>query len=168
MTQTVDALVTTGPKEPFERSTVERRDPRAHDVVIDIHYAGICHSDIHQAREEWGEAMFPMVPGHEIAGVVREVGADVTKYAVGDRVGVGCFVDSCRECENCQAGEEQYCLKGEVADVQRQASTTASPPSAATAARSWSTRTTCSASPRASGSTSPLRCCAPASRSTRR
>ncbi len=114
MTQTVDALVTTGPKEPFERSTVERRDPRAHDVVIDIHYAGICHSDIHQAREEWGEALFPMVPGHEIAGVVREVGADVTKYAVGDRVGVGCFVDSCRECDNCQAGEEQYCLKGEV------------------------------------------------------
>ncbi len=114
MTQTVDALVTTGPSASFERSTIERRDPRPHDVVIDIAYAGICHSDIHQAREEWGQALFPMVPGHEIAGVVREVGPEVTKYAVGDRVGVGCFVDSCRECENCRAGEEQYCLRGEV------------------------------------------------------
>ena len=115
MTQTVDALVTTGPGTPFERSTIERRDPRPHDVVIDIAYAGICHSDIHQAREEWGQAIFPMVPGHEIAGVVREVGTEVTRYQVGDRVGVGCFVDSCRECENCKAGEEQYCLRGEVA-----------------------------------------------------
>ena len=114
MTTTVDALVTAGPGKPFERSTVERRDPRPHDVVIDIHYAGICHSDIHQGREEWGEANFPMVPGHEIAGIVREVGSEVSSYAVGDRVGVGCFVDSCRECENCEAGEEQYCLKGEV------------------------------------------------------
>ena len=114
MTQTVDALVTTGASKPFERGTIERRDPRPHDVVIDIKYAGICHSDIHQAREEWGEALFPMVPGHEIAGVVREVGTEVTSYQVGDRVGVGCFVDSCRECVNCKAGEEQYCLKGEV------------------------------------------------------
>ena len=114
MTQTVDALVTTGASKPFERGTIERRDPRPHDVVIDIKYAGICHSDIHQAREEWGEALFPMVPGHEIAGVVREVGTEVTSYQVGDRVGVGCFVDSCRECANCKAGEEQYCLKGEV------------------------------------------------------
>ncbi len=115
MTQRVDALVTTGPGKPFERSTVVRRSPGPHDVVIDIHYAGICHSDIHQAREEWGPALFPMVPGHEIAGVVREVGTDVSRYAAGDRVGVGCFVDSCRECENCRAGEEQYCLEGEVA-----------------------------------------------------
>jgi alcohol dehydrogenase (NADP+) len=114
MTQTVAALLTRGPKEPFERSTIERRDPAAHDVVIDIHYAGICHSDIHQGREEWGDALFPMVPGHEIAGIVSEVGAEVSKYAVGDRVGVGCFVDSCRECENCLAGDEQYCLKGMV------------------------------------------------------
>ena len=114
MTQTVDALITTGASKPFERGTIERRDPRPHDVVIDIKYAGICHSDIHQAREEWGEALFPMVPGHEIAGVVREVGTEVTSYQVGDRVGVGCFVDSCRECANCKAGEEQYCLKGEV------------------------------------------------------
>ena len=115
MTQTVDALVTTAPGAPFERRTVERRDPRPHDVVIDIRFAGICHSDIHQAREEWGEAIFPMVPGHEIAGIVREVGTEVTRHQVGDRVGVGCFVDSCRECENCRAGEEQYCLRGEVA-----------------------------------------------------
>ncbi len=115
MTQTVDALVTAGASKPFERGTIERRDPRPHDVVIDIAYAGICHSDIHQAREEWGSALFPMVPGHEIAGVVREVGTEVSKYQVGDRVGVGCFVDSCRECANCKAGEEQYCLAGEVA-----------------------------------------------------
>jgi uncharacterized zinc-type alcohol dehydrogenase-like protein len=114
MTQTVDALVTTGASKPFERGTIERRHPRPHDVVIDIKYAGICHSDIHQAREEWGEALFPMVPGHEIAGVVREVGTEVTSYQVGDRVGVGCFVDSCRECASCKAGEEQYCLQGEV------------------------------------------------------
>jgi len=99
----------------FERGAVERRDVGPNDVLIDIAYAGICHSDIHQAREEWGRAIFPMVPGHEIAGVVREIGSDVTKHAVGDRVGIGCFVDSCRECENCLAGEEQFCLKGNVA-----------------------------------------------------
>jgi uncharacterized zinc-type alcohol dehydrogenase-like protein len=111
---TVDALLTRSADDTFERGTIERRDPRAHDVVIDIAYAGICHSDIHQAREEWGTALFPMVPGHEIAGTVSAVGSDVTSYAVGDRVGVGCFVDSCRECESCEAGEEQYCLWGEV------------------------------------------------------
>src|SRR3954447_19793450 len=115
MPHTIDALVTSGPGKPFERSTIERRDPGPHDVVIDIKFAGICHSDIHQAREEWGSAIFPMVPGHEIAGVVAAVGDQVSKHQVGDRVGVGCFVDSCRECENCRAGEEQYCLKGEVA-----------------------------------------------------
>jgi uncharacterized zinc-type alcohol dehydrogenase-like protein len=99
---------------PLERSTVERRDPGANDVVIDIKFAGICHSDIHQARDEWDTGIFPMVPGHEIAGIVSAIGSDVTRYAIGDRVGVGCFVDSCRECVNCLAGEEQYCLKGEV------------------------------------------------------
>lgn len=99
-------------KAPLAPFKFERRDPRPHDVVIDIHFCGICHSDIHQARDEWGGSQFPMVPGHEIAGVVRAVGAKVTKYKVGDQVGVGCFVDSCRECENCQAGLEQYCLKG--------------------------------------------------------
>jgi uncharacterized zinc-type alcohol dehydrogenase-like protein len=79
-------------------------------VLIKIAYAGICHSDIHTAREEWGAARFPLVPGHEIAGLVEEVGSDVDKYRAGDRVGVGCLVDSCRTCANCEAGEQQYCL----------------------------------------------------------
>lgn len=83
-------------------------------MLIDIKFAGICHSDIHQAREGWGEAIFPMVPGHEIAGIVSEVGPGVTKYKVGDRVGVGCLVDSCRECDNCKAGQEQHCTGGGV------------------------------------------------------
>ncbi|GAA2753599.1 NAD(P)-dependent alcohol dehydrogenase [Amnibacterium kyonggiense] len=115
MTTTVPALLTDGPGAAFHRGTVERRDLGPNDVAIDIAFAGICHSDIHQAREEWGGAIFPMVPGHEIAGTVSAVGSEVTRYAVGDRVGVGCFVDSCRECEYCLAGEEQFCLKGNVA-----------------------------------------------------
>lgn len=98
----------------LEATLIERREPRAHDIVIDIAYAGICHSDIHQVREEWGPAIFPMVPGHEIAGTVAAVGAGVSRFRTGDRVGVGCFVDSCRECANCRAGEEQHCLKGAV------------------------------------------------------
>jgi alcohol dehydrogenase (NADP+) len=110
---TVNALTTASADAAFERSTIERRDVGPAEVLIDIKFAGICHSDIHTARGEWGETLYPLVPGHEIAGVVSEVGADVTKFSVGDRVGVGCFVDSCRECENCRAGEEQYCLKGE-------------------------------------------------------
>ncbi|MPR00543.1 alcohol dehydrogenase catalytic domain-containing protein [Modestobacter sp. I12A-02628] len=110
---TVNARSTAGPRVPFQRTTIERRDLRPEDVRIDIAYAGICHSDIHTARGEWGATNYPLVPGHEIAGTVAEVGSAVTKYAVGDRVGVGCFVDSCRECENCLAGEEQYCLQGE-------------------------------------------------------
>ncbi|MFC8451432.1 NAD(P)-dependent alcohol dehydrogenase [Kitasatospora sp. NPDC057223] len=112
MTTTVAAYAAPAAKAPLERTTITRRAVREHDVLIDIKYAGICHSDIHQARDEWGGAVFPMVPGHEIAGVVTEVGPGVTRYAVGDRVGVGCFVDSCRECENCLAGDEQYCLNG--------------------------------------------------------
>lgn len=115
MPTTVPALVAASAGAAFERSTIERRDVGPNDVQIDIAYAGICHSDIHQAREEWGAAIFPMVPGHEIAGIVSAVGSDVTKHSVGDRVGIGCFVDSCRECENCLAGEEQFCLKGNVA-----------------------------------------------------
>ena len=110
----VTAYATAGPKAPFEKTTIQRRDLGPSDVLIKIAYAGICHSDIHTAREEWGEAIFPLVPGHEIAGMVEEIGSDVTKYQVGDRVGVGCMVDSCRECENCRAGEEQYCLNGNV------------------------------------------------------
>ncbi|MFF0733078.1 NAD(P)-dependent alcohol dehydrogenase [Streptomyces chartreusis] len=111
---TVAAFAAPAAKAPLERTTIERREVGEFDVLIDIKFAGICHSDIHQAREGWGEAIFPMVPGHEIAGIVSEVGPGVTKYRVGDRVGVGCMVDSCRECENCLAGLEQYCLKGNI------------------------------------------------------
>ena len=89
-------IAATSAKSELKPFSFERRDPKEHDVVIDIKYCGICHSDIHQARDEWGGSMFPMVPGHEIAGVVRAVGVKVTKYKVGDHVGVGCFVDSCR------------------------------------------------------------------------
>jgi uncharacterized zinc-type alcohol dehydrogenase-like protein len=95
------------PLEPF---AFERRAPGPHDVAIDIKYCGICHSDIHQVRDEWGGSRFPMVPGHEIVGVVSRVGEAVTKYQVGDRVGVGCFVDSCGECDSCRRGLEQFCL----------------------------------------------------------
>lgn len=109
---TTKARATFGADGPFTLTTIERRDLQPHDVLIDIQFAGICHSDIHTARGEWGQVQYPLVPGHEIAGVVAQVGAAVTKYAVGDRVGVGCMVDSCRECANCQQGEEQYCLNG--------------------------------------------------------
>nr|WP_308436448.1 NAD(P)-dependent alcohol dehydrogenase [Lentzea cavernae] len=114
MMSTVAAYAAPAPKAPLERTTIERRAVGAHDVLIDIKFAGICHSDIHQVNEGWGESIFPMVPGHEIAGVVAEVGSEVTRYAVGDRVGVGCFVDSCRECDHCLRGLEQYCAKGQV------------------------------------------------------
>ena len=106
---TVSAYAATSPTEPLSKTTIERRDVGPHDVAFDIHFAGICHSDIHTVRGEWGRAKYPIVPGHEIAGIVTEVGSEVTKFTVGDRVGVGCFVDSCRECEFCLAGEEQYC-----------------------------------------------------------
>ncbi|MFD9304365.1 NAD(P)-dependent alcohol dehydrogenase [Streptomyces sp. NPDC060048] len=108
----VAAYAAPAPKAPLERTTVPRRPVGAHDVLIDIKFAGICHSDIHQVTDGWGEGIYPMVPGHEIAGVVAEVGPGVTKFAVGDRVGVGCFVDSCRTCEQCLAGQEQFCAKG--------------------------------------------------------
>ncbi|MGH8373245.1 MAG: NAD(P)-dependent alcohol dehydrogenase [Gammaproteobacteria bacterium] len=90
----------------------ERRDPRPTDVVIDILYCGICHSDIHSARNEWGWSSYPFVPGHEIIGRVKAVGGKVTKFKVGDRVGVGCLVDSCRHCASCDEGLEQYCENG--------------------------------------------------------
>ncbi|GAA4040392.1 NAD(P)-dependent alcohol dehydrogenase [Streptomyces shaanxiensis] len=109
---TVAAYAAPAAKAPLERTTIERREVGEFDVLIDIKFAGICHSDIHQVQEGWGTAIFPMVPGHEIAGVVSEVGPGVTKYKVGDRVGVGCFVDSCRECDHCKAGLEQYCTGG--------------------------------------------------------
>lgn len=90
----------------------ERRDVGIHDVALDISYAGICHSDIHQVAEEWGPAIFPMVPGHEIAGIVTAIGSSVRKFAVGDRIGVGVFVDSCRTCTSCIRGLQQYCVEG--------------------------------------------------------
>jgi uncharacterized zinc-type alcohol dehydrogenase-like protein len=89
--------------------SIRRREPGPQDVLIDILYCGVCHSDLHQARDEWGNAIFPMVPGHEIIGRVAQVGGAVTRWQAGDIVGVGCFVDSCRHCEACEAGEEQYC-----------------------------------------------------------
>jgi len=111
---TTEAIVAETPGAPFTTRTIEHRDLRDDDIVIDIAYAGICHSDIHQVREEWGRSIFPMVPGHEIAGTVAAVGSAVTKYKIGDRVGVGCMVDSCGECEYCKDGEEQFCEKGAV------------------------------------------------------
>ncbi|AFL87099.1 Zn-dependent alcohol dehydrogenase [Terriglobus roseus DSM 18391] len=99
-------------KAPLAPFSFERREPREHDVNIDIKFCGICHSDVHQARDEWGGSIFPMVPGHEIAGIVTSVGSGVTKFKVGDKVGVGCFVDSCRQCAECVKGEDNYCLVG--------------------------------------------------------
>ena len=98
--------------KPLGPYAFDRREPKPHDVVIDIKFCGICHSDIHTVRSEWGEAKYPVVPGHEIAGVVRAVGKNVERYRVGDHVGVGCFVDSCRECANCANDLDNYCLKG--------------------------------------------------------
>ena len=99
-------------QRPLAPYSFERREPRDHDVVIDIKYSGICHSDIHQVNNGWGASTFPMVPGHEIAGIVSEVGTRVTRYKVGDRQAVGNFIDSCRKCRNCQKGLEQYCVEG--------------------------------------------------------
>lgn len=99
-------------KTPLAPFSFERRDPRENDVLIEISHCGVCHSDIHQVRNEWGNSIYPMVPGHEIVGRVKKVGPGVTKFKEGDLVGVGCMVDSCRECESCKHGEEQYCEKG--------------------------------------------------------
>ena len=109
MTTAVSAYAATSATGPLTKTTITRRDVGPHDVAFDIHFAGICHSDIHTVRAEWGQPRYPVVPGHEIAGVVTEVGSEVTKFQVGDRVGVGCFVDSCRECDNCKAGLQNYC-----------------------------------------------------------
>ena len=109
---TVNAYAAPSATEPLVPVTIERRDVGPKDVLIEIRYAGVCHSDIHTVRGDWGPITYPQVVGHEIVGVVAEVGAEVTRHAVGDRVGVGCMVNSCRECENCRAGLEQYCLEG--------------------------------------------------------
>jgi uncharacterized zinc-type alcohol dehydrogenase-like protein len=102
------------PKSPLVPFDFEHRDPGPDDIAIEIAYSGICHSDIHQARDEWGGSIYPMVPGHEIVGHVLQVGAKVTKFKVGDRAAVGVMVNSCRECDNCKAGTESYCDKGMV------------------------------------------------------
>lgn len=99
---------------PLEEWTLNRRDPKPHDVQIEILYCGVCHSDLHFARNEWGMTVFPVVPGHEIVGRVTAVGSHVKKFKAGDLAGVGCLVDSCRECENCKDGLEQYCQQGMV------------------------------------------------------
>jgi uncharacterized zinc-type alcohol dehydrogenase-like protein len=111
-TSTVTAYAATSATEPLTKTTITRRGVGLHDVRFDIHFAGICHSDIHTVRAEWGQPRYPVVPGHEIAGIVTEIGSAVTKFAVGDHVGVGCFVDSCRTCKNCKAGLQQYCTGG--------------------------------------------------------
>ncbi|MDT3316360.1 NAD(P)-dependent alcohol dehydrogenase [Microbacterium sp. KSW4-11] len=109
---TVAAYAAPSATDPLIRTTIERRETGPRDVLIAIRYAGICHSDIHTVRGDWGPVTYPQVVGHEIAGEVVEVGSEVTGFAAGDRVGVGCMVNSCRECENCRAGMENYCLKG--------------------------------------------------------
>ncbi len=111
---TVNAIATVSATAPLAPFTINRRSPGPDDVQIDIMYCGVCHSDIHQARSEWGPSIYPMVPGHEIVGRVSAVGTGVSGFKVGDLVGVGCFVDSCRTCPSCAAGEEQYCDNGMV------------------------------------------------------
>ena len=106
---------THGPEAKFEPFEFTRREVGPHDILLDIEYAGICHTDIHQAKNEWAEmmpAVYPMVPGHEIIGRVSQVGSEVSKFQVGEVAGIGCYVDSCRECVNCKAGFEQFCVKG--------------------------------------------------------
>ncbi len=110
----VKARAVNGPKDKFEAITIQRRDVGPKDVMIEIKFAGICHSDIHTARGEWRDIEYPFVPGHEIVGVVTEVGSEVTKHRVGDKVGVGCMVNSCGECEYCKEGNEHYCINKSV------------------------------------------------------
>lgn len=110
----VNAYAAPAAGEPLVPTTVERRAVGPNDVLIAIEYAGICHSDIHTVNGDWGPQPFPVVPGHEIVGTVTEVGSDVSRHAVGDRVGVGCMVSSCGACESCRNGDEQYCQQGMV------------------------------------------------------
>ena len=111
-TTTARAVGAQAADAPLQPLTIERRAVGPKDVRIDIRFCGVCHSDIHFTRGEWGEIPYPAIPGHEIAGVVAAVGSQVTRFQAGDRVGVGCMVNACRECENCVRGEQQYCLAG--------------------------------------------------------
>ena len=154
---------------PFTSTTIARRDPTEHDVQIEILFCGICHSDLHQARNEWSEVMptvYPCVPGHEIVGRVTKVGSAVTKFKPGDLAAVGCMVDSDGTCPECKAGLEQFCpnmtLTYNFPDKQPEASRTAATPTA-----SSSTSTSCCAFRRISISLEPRHCSAPESRPTR-
>ncbi|MFZ1301704.1 MAG: NAD(P)-dependent alcohol dehydrogenase [Candidatus Microsaccharimonas sp.] len=112
---TAKARAVFSPTGTYQSTTIERRDVGKKDVLIEIKYAGICHSDIHTVRQEWSDdVVYPITPGHEIAGIVTEVGSEVSKYKVGDRVGVGCMVNACGECEYCLRGEEQFCSVGNI------------------------------------------------------
>jgi len=105
------AYAATAHGEELKAFEIQRREPGPTDVLIDIKFCGVCHSDVHQVKDEWSNSKYPMVPGHEIVGIVQSVGDKVSKFKVGDRVGVGCMVDSCLECDSCKQGEEQYCEK---------------------------------------------------------
>lgn len=111
----VAAVTAIAPDAPLEKTTIRRRETGVDDVLIEIEFAGICHSDIHHGRGEWGRTIFPVTTGHEIVGIVREVGSGVTRHEVGDRVGVGCLVGACHECASCEAGQEQECENGGLA-----------------------------------------------------
>ncbi|OSP08954.1 NAD(P)-dependent alcohol dehydrogenase [Microbacterium sp. LEMMJ01] len=111
---TVTAYAAPAEAAPLEKTVIERRELGPHDILIDIAFAGICHSDIHTVRGDWGPQQYPLAPGHEITGTVSAVGSEVTKHALGDRVGVGCLVNSCRECVYCLRGDEQFCTQGAV------------------------------------------------------
>ncbi len=111
MPLTMDGYAAQSANSPVGPYRLTRRDPRPTDVVIDILYCGVCHSDLHQARNDWGNSLYPMVPGHEIIGRVARIGSEVTGFTVGEMVGVGCLVDSCQHCAACAAGLEQYCLE---------------------------------------------------------
>jgi alcohol dehydrogenase (NADP+) len=108
----VAAWAALAPGTPLVSHAIERREPGQHDVQIEILFCGVCHSDIHQVRDEWGKGLFPMVPGHEIVGLVSKIGSSVAKFKIGDLAGVGCFVDSCLACDPCARNLEQFCLKG--------------------------------------------------------
>ena len=108
----IDAFAAVSAKSQLAPHTIERREPGPHEVSIDILFCGVCHSDVHEVRDEWGGSIYPMVPGHEIIGKIDKTGQQVTKWQVGDTVGVGYFIDSCRVCDACAEGEEQYCEAG--------------------------------------------------------
>jgi uncharacterized zinc-type alcohol dehydrogenase-like protein len=141
---TVLAYAAPAADQPLGLLPITRREPGPHDVAIAIAWCGVCHSDLHTARNEWNNAIYPVVPGHEIVGHVTAVGAEVTKFKVGDTVGVGCMVDSCGHCGSCHDGLEQFCEEGMVQTYNSPTADAPAIPWAATARRSWSTKASCS------------------------